>query len=85
MARPAFEQTRYFPPVVVGDRQADLTLSPEVAKLREGPGIRLGILATRHNGMYMELVWAVSHDCRGVAVVQPVASGGRLRTPDSRG
>lgn len=27
-ARPAFEITRYFPPIVVGDRRADVTLGP---------------------------------------------------------
>jgi hypothetical protein len=33
VARPAFEETRYFLPIVVGDRRTDVTLVPQVANL----------------------------------------------------
>jgi hypothetical protein len=32
VTRPALEETRYFPPTVVGDRRAEVALAPQVAK-----------------------------------------------------
>jgi hypothetical protein len=50
-ARPALGKTRYFPAVVVGDRRADVTLDPLVARSRCPSGVGRDSLSCPHENV----------------------------------